>query len=222
MKKYFLAGITAVLLLLLVSAISEVKASSSGGTIELIGKEWNHDPLKVYIKAPSDLVPHILTALNDWSKALESASGNTVDNSEIGGSADNVFDFVIVNSSKEADIIVSVEKGAAAGILGMALIQDKDRDGYIDKVKIKVKAGLRFDLADFRNVVRHETGHALGLGHEITEKTDLMDPTYDVSAVGYDIYPSTLNINALLSIYSKDGFSLPNLPPKEIPPSYSE
>ena len=73
LRKTLLVEAVAVLLLLSISSISVVRASP--GTIELVGKEWNHDPLKVYIKAPSDLVPHILTALNDWSSQLESVSG---------------------------------------------------------------------------------------------------------------------------------------------------
>lgn len=96
----------------------------------------------------------------------------------------------------------------------MTILQDKNKDGYFDQVKITVKAGLGFDPADFRNVVRHEIGHALGLGHETTEETDLMDPTYDVSGIGDDIYPSTLDIEALLSIYDDDGFDGENLPPE--------
>jgi len=219
MKKGLLAGTIAILLLLSASTISIVKASPA--TIELIGKEWNHDPLKVYIKAPSDLVPHVLTALNDWSKALEGVSENPIDNSELGeGTPDGIFDFVVVSSSKGADIVITVEKGAAAGVLGMTLVYDKNGDGYIDKVKIIVKAGLGLDPADFRNVVRHEIGHALGLGHA-DDPNDLMYPTYDASAISYDISPSDLDINALLYIYYSDGFDLPNLSPGEIPSTYT-
>ncbi|MEM4474777.1 MAG: matrixin family metalloprotease, partial [Candidatus Bathyarchaeia archaeon] len=184
-----------------------VKASPA--TIELIGKEWNHDPLKVYIKAPSDLAPHVLAALNDWSSALKTASRNTT-----------AFNFEVVSSGKVADISITVVKGAAAGVLGMTLVYDNNGDGYIDKVKVTVKAGLGLDFADFRNVIRHEIGHALGLGHA-DDPNDLMYPTYDTSAISKDISPSTLDINALLYIYSNDGFGLPNLPPREIPSSYS-
>jgi len=209
LSKVLLVGTLSALLLLSLTSMLVVKASP--GTIELIGKEWSHDPLKVYIKAPSDLVDDVLTALNDWSDALKAASENS----------SALFNFIVVSSSKEADIEITVQRGAAAGVLGMTSLQDKNKDGYLDKVKIFVKAGPGFDPADLRNVVRHEIGHALGLGHETTAEFDLMDPTYDASAISYDVYPSTLDLKALLLIYGNDGFGLPNLPPEEIPSSYS-
>lgn len=93
------------------------------------------------------------------------------------------------------------------------MLHDRNGDGYLDKVRIVVKAGRGFDLADFRNVVRHEVGHALGLGRETTDEPDLMDPTYDASAVSDDIHPSDLDISALLYIYGSDSFGGVNLPP---------
>jgi predicted Zn-dependent protease len=198
---------------------------ASGGTIELIGKEWNHDPLKVYIQASPPFqtyVSDVLTALNDWSSALESGSGNTVDSSEIGvGSADGIFDFVIVDSQRDADIVIHIRGGAYAGVLGITIFQDVDRDGYFDKVRITVKVGPGATSEDFRNVVRHEIGHALGLGHN-NDPSDLMYPTYDASKTDVDVKPSALDLDALLLIYYLDGFGLPNRSPGEIPPSYSE
>ena len=220
-------------LLLKVSAMLLVAMILSGlpvvqalpGEIELIGKLWDHDPITVYIHASPKFqvyIEHVLKALNDWSSALEDTSGNTVDNSEIGvADPDGVFDFQIVDSRKDADIVIHIHGGAYAGVLGMTILQDKDRDGYFDKVRISVKIGPGAGLEDFRNVVRHEIGHALGLGHETTDDSDLMDPTYDASAIGEDIYPSDLDIAALLHIYYDDGFGLPNIPPEEIPETYS-
>ena len=221
MKRLFIASAAVLLLLLPVVAVQALP-----GEIELIGKLWDHDPLTVYIHASPRFqvyVPEVLTALNDWSHALEDTSGKPVDDSEIGvADPDGVFDFQVVDSRKDADIIIHIRGGAYAGVLGITIWRDTDRDGYFDKVKITVKVGPGAGFEDFRNVVRHEIGHALGLGHEITDESDLMDPTYDASETNVDVHPSDLDIGALLYIYGTDGFSLPNLPPEEIPSTYSE
>lgn len=61
MKRMLLSGL-AVLLILSVSAVSTVQASLC--TVGLLGLEWNHDPLKVFIKAQSaSQVSEVQTAL---------------------------------------------------------------------------------------------------------------------------------------------------------------
>ena len=190
MKRIFLA-------ILIFSILSITIVQASTDTISLWGLEWNHDPLTVYIKAPSDKIYDIKTTLNDWSNYLESASGNVVDNSEIGGSiADNKFDFTFVNSARDADIVINVQRTASfTGVLGITNPLDNNGDGYFDKVRINVKLGSTGATnEDFKQNVRHEEGHALGLGHA-TNETDLMSAYFSSTD---DLYPSVLDINAAL------------------------
>lgn len=209
MKRIFLA-------ILFLSILPMAQAST--GTISLWGLEWNHDPLTVYIKAPSDKINDIKTTLNDWSSALESASGNVVDNSEIGGTPDNKFDFTYVDSARDADIVINVQRTASfTGVLGITNPLDINGDGYFDKIRINVKLGsMGATNEDFKQNVRHEEGHALGLGHA-TDETDLMSAQFSSTD---QLYPSDLDINAVLFIYRNDGFGLPNTLPVDIPPHY--
>ena len=187
-------------------------AAQTGESVSYLGVKWDHDPLKVYVamqRGTEGYYPSLLTAFNDWSSALKGASGNP-----------GAFSFVIVEDRKQADITVSVRKNTGM-VLGMASVKDRRRDGIIVGVRITLAAenalGRPLGEEDFRNIARHEIGHALGLGHS-TDEGDLMYPAYDFAEVGYDVLPSACDVAALLRIYYRDGFGEPNA--AEIPASY--
>lgn len=82
--------------------------------------------------------------------------------------------------------------------------------------------GKPLDKADFRNILRHELGHALGFGHANDNgsgEKDLMYPYYDYIEVGYDVLPSAFNDLALMHLHGNDGFGGTNL--SLIPQMYS-
>jgi len=198
-------------LLIAVLVAVPLVAAQTGESISYLGVKWDHEPLKVYVamqRGTEGYREDLLTAFEDWSSALKDASGS------------DAFNFAIVEDRKQADIVVRVRKNTGF-ILGMAIIRDLRNDGIIDKVQITLAAenalGLPLDGADFRNIARHEIGHALGLGHS-TNESDLMYEAYDFTEVGYDIYPSACDVAALLHLYFEDGFGEPNL--KDVPPSY--
>jgi len=61
------------------------------------------------------------------------------------------------------------------------------------RVSIDIYVAQLADPIDVGNVIAHELGHALGLGHTET-LGDLMYPNYNVEAVNYPLYPSTLDV----------------------------
>lgn len=205
MKRTLLTGSVALLFILSISALSAVQVSASGGRIRLNERAWDHDPLKVYINTSPSLqayVGYVQTALDDWSSALKDISNNS-----------KAFNFTIVDEKNDADIQIYVYSVAPEDqqLLGLTTYFDHNGDSIFYKVVIEIYVSdISGDEIDFMNIARHEIGHALGLGHEITGEFDLMDPTYSVSRINTLIYPSTLDLKALLYIYYDDGFGLPN------------
>ena len=78
----------------------------------------------------------------------------------------------------------------------------------------------RVGAEDFRNVLRHEMGHVLGLWHTDEEAEVLMNPYYDPD-IYYDVMTSELDKEALLFIYDTDGFDVfNNIDPADLPDYY--
>ncbi|MEM4312133.1 MAG: matrixin family metalloprotease [Nitrososphaerales archaeon] len=194
-------------------------AYSLATEISLLGSAWDHDNITVYIQLQkgidSSYEGEVKSAFNDWSNALKTKATNP-----------NAFNFNFLNKpeskKRPADIYVEVRKNTGT-ILGSATISSSN--GKIKEVKIVLAAynalGLPLGREDFRTIARHEIGHGLGLGHsndDGKEPLDLMAPTYDFVGVNKDIYPSDLNLNALIFIYGTDGFGGINL--SQIPSKY--
>lgn len=52
----------------------------------------------------------------------------------------------------------------------------------------------------------HEVGHVLGFGHMLSEKGYLMSPQFDFWEEDDQLPITTLELNALVEVYSSDGF----------------
>jgi len=189
-------------------------------SITYMGASWSHDPVTVYITLQKGVDPsyraEVLKALTDWSDALKSASGNS-----------GAFDFNVLDTPQSkktpADITITLKKNTGA-VLGSAQLSPSGETIVSAKIVLATQnsMGLPLGKEDFRNILRHELGHALGLGHANDNgigAKDLMYPYYDFITVGYDVYPSNFDLNALIKLYGNDGFGgAYNLHP--IPPSY--
>ncbi len=201
-------------LVLLAIAIPVYAVATSIG---YIGASWNHDPVTVYVSMQKGVDPlyadEVQTALDDWSDALKFETDSPNFN----------FEVLITPVSKRnpADISINLKQNTGA-VLGSTSLSSSGENLIYTKITMATQnaMGKPLDKADFRNILRHELGHALGLGHAndngVGDK-DLMYPYYDFITVGYDVFPSTLDINSLVNIYGNDGFGGTNYP---IPASY--
>lgn len=202
-------------LVLLAIAIPVYAVATSIG---YIGASWNHDPVTVYVSmgkgVDTSFADEVQTALDDWSSALQTATDSSN------------FNFVVLTTTPSkrnpADITINLKRNTGA-VLGSTSLSSSGENLAYTKITMATQnaMGKTLDKADFRNILRHELGHALGLGHANDNgagEKDLMYPYYDYITVGYDVLPSTLDINALVNIYGNDGFSGTNNYP--IPSSY--
>lgn len=214
MKRKFFIFLVVLFLLTFIPVVSLYATATS---IPYIGASWNHNPT-VYITLQKVVDPsykdEAVGAINDWINALNAASG-----------ASNFSYTILVDPPSKrapADISIQIKKNTGA-VLGSTKISASS--GTLNNTSITIASqnamGKALDPADFRNILRHELGHALGLGHANDNGSgdkDLMYPYYDYIEVGYDVLPSALDISALINLYTSDGFGGTNLSP--IPQMY--
>lgn len=196
-------------------------AQAYATSIGLLRVAWNHDSVTVYIALEKGVAPsyrnEVIKAFSDWSSALKDGSENQ-----------NGFNFVFLtqpqSKKRPADIVVTVKRNTG-NVLGSTSVGSSG--GIIQAAKITLTAynamGLPLETCDFRTIARHEIGHAIGLGHSNDNKVpplDLMSPTYDFVQIGYDVYPSLLDVGAAIFVYGNDGFGIPNTSP--IPSAYPQ
>lgn len=105
-------------------------------------------------------------------------------------------------NSQEAIIIYLMDKIDSDGFDGYTNLY-YDRNGNIQKAFIKIFNVDELNENQLEVIVRHELGHALGLGHT-TEKNDLMRPIIDMKYAAI----SLLDLQTLARIYWVDLKSL--------------
>jgi predicted Zn-dependent protease len=168
-------------------------------SIKYIGAVWGEKPT-VYITLQKGVDASYKTAatsaLNDWNVVFSSGSYTPLTEAP--------------TKKNPADITITI-KGNTGAVLGSTKLSASS--GIFTKVTITVAShnamGKSLDIEDFKNILRHEFGHALGLGHANDNGTgdkDLMYPYYDYIEIGSKVPVSNFDKEALDNLYRQDGF----------------
>jgi hypothetical protein len=110
----------------------------------------------------SDLAKIVKLAFNDWEKSL-----------------DGEIEFKYVKDDSDADIEIEFKKGKGKKV-GESVMYF-DNDGFINFAEIDISKksyDVTLGVRTLEHIVKHEIGHALGLGHANFKDT-LMSPNFD-------------------------------------------
>lgn len=155
----------ALFVLLMLSGIamlpSQAGANHGEGHIGLQGVAWDHTQITYQVKAGSGVyaaaIVEAISAAGSWNAAIDALTDHD--------------DFQLVPATgRKADITISIRSGGGDsgvyGIVGKTSLST--RGGKIQSASITISGGaLAYSYSSMMagNLVRHELGHALGIGN---------------------------------------------------------
>jgi len=186
--------------LILLSPSCLLAISPLFATIDILGYGWNKDEVIVSLAGDvpltDELMKDVTFALGDWNEALAKVKGAP----HLKLAAAPAPDIVIILTDTSARQDEQTENLGAA-----SLKPTMAHSCVLDRVAIVLHLqahGRHFTHTGIRNILRHEIGHALGLGHS----NDPSDPMYafaepDMIFGTNDSEPLACHIKGLEQIY---------------------
>jgi hypothetical protein len=192
--------------------------------VELKDYRWNRFPLKVLVNMDQWSVPSyasaVREALDSWMRSVWNFS-NSFDETSLPAMGYLLY-LTGVNATQNYDVVVSFTADNIppdSNTVGVTEGRwDLLRHEPIPPINITVTtfSGTASDLS-VKNVVMHEFGHALGLGHaSVPQTSNGPELMYHVSTREQTVYPSTLDLYGLAELY-RGGFASTVYLPADIP-----
>jgi hypothetical protein len=207
-------------LCLLLLAVLLVACASSAGTSTLVQSSnsiqleefrwtWTRFPLRVLVEMNQWSVPDyavaVREALDDWMKGIWNYTQTFNDTSL--PAVSYVFYVSSVNATQDYDVLVTFTPDRmppGSSVVGLTTYNyEPATHEPIPPITINVTTSSANANSLFvKDVVMHEFGHALGLGHAASSSTlngpELM---YYTSSKNEVVYPSTLDVYGLTELY---------------------
>jgi len=208
-KSFLCLLLVAALLVGCVSSAGKSALVQSSYSIELEEFRWTRFPLRVLVDMNQWSVPDytvaVREALDDWMKSIWNYTQTFNDTSL--PVVSYVFYVSSINATQHYDVLVTFAPDRmppGSSIVGLTTYDyDPATQEPIPPIIINVTTSFATASSLFvKDVVLHEFGHALGLGHASSSST-LNGPEvmYYTSSKNQVVYPSTLDVYGLSELY---------------------
>jgi hypothetical protein len=191
------------------SPLSRSVDASISYSIELQEFRWDQFPLTVLVDMNEWSLPEYATsvreALDSWGKSIWNYTHSYTNMTLM---FNYIFFTSSTNSTQNYDVLVTFtpyEMPPESNIVGLTKFRwDIATHTAISPTIINVTTySATADQLFIKNVVMHEFGHALGLGHASSESTsDGPELMYYSSTNTQIVFPSTLDVFGLITLYS--------------------